>query len=826
MSKELLEFQARFAKQIIEQVVPTPLWTAEKADKEGMYALAALNRPPFGSQVENAILPLSVGLDTYKFGILIAEMGTGKTQMSYSTAFLQVKDLKDARRRKILFLTAGGKHLPKMIKEAKSIYGEQCVVKTIVNKNSFEKTSKGEIIPEDVYDDVAPEGKFIVYVMSKDTAKMDLSEEPIFNYGDICPSCNKKILPKTHRRGKALNKKIKPYDCPSCNHSLVSKVSKNICQHAMVDGKPFVTKTFENFTFDKDGNGILDAQGNPVKTTVSENGLFPKRIAAQRTSGNRKTSVGNKFRRIRKNSKDKIFEVMIVDEVHEMQSGTSLQGRVYRDLVSVSNKTLIMTGTLSNGYPSSVFFILQAIMPQYFKKHGYEFKDVGKFVSHYGSRKFTRSRDTIEKKGSKTFIKVAELPKISDRIISLLAPFTVWLKMEDLNLKMPSYSEKAIISDMEDALLQRMNDFKRRSLDLLTKHNPKLVKAFAQRFMYLQNNPSFPFVYEFEGLAEEKNEETQEIKLVKKDFVVEYNPFDKDVLFKKEIDLQNEVLAQFKRNRKVMVYSIYNKAALVADRVKEVLEMIPDVNLRVKIMPDSISGERIEGWIEENSEECDVLIVSPLKVATGLDLVQFPTIIFYETGVNLRVAQQAARRSWRAVGQHFPVEVVFMAYNGIQAHILDIMAKKMRAAATIEGKKVQDGQIAAVFDDDADFTAALNSIADNLEQQFKPDFSSSNIEEGKLRPATKLEEEFEKILCEVKGECDVVSEIPSAPLIEEILKEEEAPVENEIIIDAESIPEESSEEIQETIVVEETPVESEEISIKVDESNGQMSFVF
>lgn len=81
--------------------------------------------------------------------------------------------------------------------------------------------------------------------------------------------------------------------------------------------------------------------------------------------------------------------------------------------------------------------------------------------------------------------------------------------------------------------------------------------------------------------------------------------------------------------------------------------------------------------------------------------------------INLRVAQQAARRSWRAVGQDHPVEVIFFAYEGIQAHILDIMAKKMRAAATIEGKKVMDGQIAAVFDDYADFTAALNSIADD-----------------------------------------------------------------------------------------------------------------
>jgi len=627
-----------------------------------MYKLAGLARPPFGSQVENGVLPIYTGLKEYGYGILNADMGTGKTQMSFSAAYLYLTSEK-AENRKLLFLTAGGKHIPKMIREAKEIYGEECEVYTIVNKLPHEKRKKGEVIPEEVVSMEAPEGKILVFILSKDTAKMDLQTQVVYSWGDRCPSCHEKILPQNwaarvrkfpkgwQKESKKYYAKIKgqPYNCPKCDCSLESEVAKNIWE-----GKA----------------------------------VFPSK-SPKYTKGSRKLSIGRKFRRLMsKNGRKKIFDMIIVDEVHEMQSGSSLQGRVYRDLVKVSKTAMIMTGTLSNGYPSSVFYILQAIMPKYFKDLGYSFHDVGKFIDHYGARKFTRSRDVVEKKGNRVSVKVNELPKISDRIVSLMAPFTAWLKMEDLNLKMPPYSEQAIIVDMDADVQKRLGDFKSKTLSLLQNHNHKLIKSFAQRFMYLQNNVTFPFEYEFEGEVITRDPNSGVTKIDKKAFKTDFEPFPEERLF--------------------------NKEARLVELVKE-----------------------IEPWIEANP--CDVLIASPLKLATGLDLTQFPSIYFYETGTNLRVVQQAARRSWRAVGQDKPVKVYFLAYQGIQASILDIMAKKMRAAAVIEGTKVTEGQIASVFDDDADFTRALNNIANELEQDFKPDFSSSTVEEGKLRPATVLE---------------------------------------------------------------------------------------
>src|SRR3546814_17905000 len=59
---------------------------------------------------------------------------------------------------------------------------------------------------------------------------------------------------------------------------------------------------------------------------------------------------------------------------------------------------------------------------------------------------------------------------------------------------------------------------------------------------------------------------------------------------------------------------------------------------------------------EQLDRGIDVLITNPELVKTGLDLLEFPTIVFLQSGYNVYSLQQAARRSWR-IGQKQPVRV-------------------------------------------------------------------------------------------------------------------------------------------------------------------------
>jgi len=93
-------------------------------------------------------------------------------------------------------------------------------------------------------------------------------------------------------------------------------------------------------------------------------------------------------------------------------------------------------------------------------------------------------------------------------------------------------------------------------------------------------------------------------------------------------------------------------------------------------------------------------------VQTGLDLIDFPTLVWFETDYSVYVMRQASRRSWR-IGQTRPVRVVFMAYrNSLQADALKLVAKKLQSSLAVEGELPEDG-LAAYGDDGDDLMLAL-----------------------------------------------------------------------------------------------------------------------
>jgi hypothetical protein len=87
-------------------------------------------------------------------------------------------------------------------------------------------------------------------------------------------------------------------------------------------------------------------------------------------------------------------------------------------------------------------------------------------------------------------------------------------------------------------------------------------------------------------------------------------------------------------------------------------------------------------------------------VETGLDLLAFPTLYFYETGYSLHTLRQASRRSWR-IGQRHPVRVKFLVYRKTtQTTCLKLMGKKMLVALMLEGKFSGEGIHSQDADDD------------------------------------------------------------------------------------------------------------------------------
>ena len=155
----------------------------------------------------------------------------------------------------------------------------------------------------------------------------------------------------------------------------------------------------------------------------------------------------------------------------------------------------------------------------------------------------------------------------------------------------------------------------------------------------------------------------------------------------------------------MLVYVTHTGTRDITGRMDDILTRH---GFRVAVMKaDAVAPNRREAWVADRVKEgIDVLICHPRLVQTGLDLIDFPTIVWDETDYSVYVVRQASRRSWR-IGQTRPVKVVFMSYrNTLQADALKLVAKKMQSSLAVEGELPEDG-LAAYGDDGDDMMMAL-----------------------------------------------------------------------------------------------------------------------
>jgi hypothetical protein len=171
----------------------------------------------------------------------------------------------------------------------------------------------------------------------------------------------------------------------------------------------------------------------------------------------------------------------------------------------------------------------------------------------------------------------------------------------------------------------------------------------------------------------------------------------KDVVYPKERRLIEDIRAELCHGRRCQVYATFTGEFDVAARLETVLR---NAGFRVAVLRSTVPTLQREEWYERQFKQVEVVICHPKLVETGLDLLAFPTLYFYETGYSLHTLRQASRRSWR-IGQHHPVRVKFLVNKGTtQTTCLRLMGKKMLVALMMDGKFSGEGIHSLESDDD------------------------------------------------------------------------------------------------------------------------------
>ena len=151
------------------------------------------------------------------------------------------------------------------------------------------------------------------------------------------------------------------------------------------------------------------------------------------------------------------------------------------------------------------------------------------------------------------------------------------------------------------------------------------------------------------------------------------------------------------------------------------------MGIRTKILTASVPPSKREEWIQNQIQNgMDVLICNPRLLETGLDLNEFTCFIFSDIGFNLTTYRQASRRGYRVNQKASKVTVYLFYYEGtMQERALRLMANKLSAAVTLEGKLSDEGLAALSSSEDMiaqlarELVSGLSDYTDNLQESFQ-----------------------------------------------------------------------------------------------------------
>jgi SNF2 family DNA or RNA helicase len=385
------------------------------------------------------------------------------------------------------------------------------------------------------------------------------------------------------------------------------------------------------------------------------------------------------------------FDLLIVDEGHEYKNHGSAQGQAMGVLADKVPKILLLTGTLMGGYADDLFFLLFRVLTRYMIEDGYRPSKNGSlgsaamsFMRDHGVLKEVYSETIGEEhktaKGNKVSVRTVKAPGFGPKgIHRYVLPFTVFLKLKDIGGELPSYEEEF----MEVAMTFEQESFYRSLSSELTTALRKALAARDTTLLGVVLNsllawPDCSFRPEIVKHPRTK----QVISSVE-------SVFSESEIMPKEEELLNICLSEKAQGRKVLAYSTYTGTRDTTARLKRILEQR---GLKVAVLKASIGTDRREDWIANQVDKgIDVLVCNPELVKTGLDLLDFPTIVFMQTGFNVYTLLQASRRSWR-IGQKFAVRVIFLGYEGTsQIMCLSLMAAKIAVAQSTSGDIPESG---------------------------------------------------------------------------------------------------------------------------------------
>lgn len=323
-------------------------------------------------------------------------------------------------------------------------------------------------------------------------------------------------------------------------------------------------------------------------------------------------------------TKNIMFDSLILDEIHQSNNGASLIGKSVRNLIKYGKKAILLSGTTNNGYASSLHNILLGVKSGMLQEDDClttaEFvKKYGTLIAHSSGSDLAKDTDFREVEGINPVL-----------YTKYLARNCVFADLAELRDDLPEILEFYIPVTPADAQLQEQSSL----LDQFRQANRFNWKMYENTIVrhYINN----PVDWECVPVGDFRICPTSLAGLS----------------LPKEAKLIEIVKQEHSEGRKVCIYTDFTGEATskyftgtnIAMRLKTRLEA---EGLRVYWLKQSVKAFDRKDVIDRITDDYDVIISNPVLVQVGVNLQAFPTYINYIPSYMVNTVDQSNRRGYR-----------------------------------------------------------------------------------------------------------------------------------------------------------------------------------
>ena len=483
----------------------------------------------------------------------------------------------------------------------------------------------------------------------------------------------------------------------------------------------------------------------------------PARKEWSETIGGARWMIAEIFQRKLKNH----FHLGIFDEVHQMKAAGSGRGLALHKIMKAARKHIYLTGTLTNGESTSIKSLLWRAFAGEMLAQGitYETSDE-QFAQRYGVVEKIRQIDDAGITGTHTRQKrdsviVKEKPGISPQLISdFLLDKCIFVELSDLGVPLVKLEELPRVISLEyDHFIEYKKfheDQYSTALNLKFELGTAAWSNFNSTTINYADQPSLG----------------AHVKFGKQDKYGQYELFAEviapklplDYITNKERALLKDIDGELLNKRRCIVFTHYSGDYKTNERLRTLIEnkgySCAIMNERVK------TADRVE-WLDKQANiGTEVLIMNQRLVEVGLDLMEFPTIMFYQLNDDINVVRQASRRAWR-LGQHKNCKVFYYVVDKTTQFVQfqRLMSRRV-AAMIVEGRIERSDDIAKYADTStngavSDLSKTLSSVeltnawVSAAEKDIDSDLEIVSEEEFQL----KVTEAFQRLTAETIQLC-------------------------------------------------------------------------